>query len=87
MNRESRARISRAEVVTGAALLVAVVLHFGWCAWSLPRYGVLSSHGLETAACNWGTQLLAAIVGGLAILAAASGTLGYCLRSRALGWC
>lgn len=86
MNLESRTRISRAQVVTGAALLLAVVLHFGWCAWSVPRYGVLPSHGVETAACNWGTQLLAAIVGGLAILTAASGALGHCLHSRALGW-
>jgi ABC-type Co2+ transport system permease subunit len=63
-----------------------VAIHFGWCAWSLPRYGVVTSHGVETAACNWGTQLLAAMVGGLAALMAASGALRLWLRSRPLAW-
>lgn len=78
--------VARLEVVVGTLLLVLCIGHFGWCQWSLPRYGHASPHGLETSVCNWGTELAGMIFGVVALLTLASGLIGYRVRGRAYAW-
>ena len=81
-----RARVSKLELVAGPLLLTVAVAHFGWCKWSVPRHGVAGPHGLETAICNWGTELSGLVVGIIAVLTIFSGAVSYRLRSRAGHW-
>lgn len=78
--------IAKIEVVGGLLLLVLCVSHFGWCQWSVPRHGQQTAHGLETAACNWGTALAAMIFGLFAVFMLASGLIGYRVRARTFAW-
>jgi hypothetical protein len=63
----TRRRIATAELVLGGLLILAAAGLAAWCGWSLPRNGVMTAHGLETPACNWGTLILrgAAFASGL----------------------
>lgn len=86
LDETSRARISRKVLLAGTLLLAVVASHVGWCAWSLPRYGVVTAHGLETTACNWGTAVLGSTIGVLALITFVTGLVGHWARSRATIW-
>lgn len=86
MDATRRARISRGEIVFALLLLVLVAGHYGWCEWSLPRFGVVTAHGLETTSCNWGTMILSAFLLGLALVTLGTGVVSYWVRSRAAAW-
>ena len=61
-------------------------MHLGWCKWSLPRHGIVGPHGVETAACNWGTSLFSISLAIIAILTLVSGLIGLRLRDRTGFW-
>lgn len=82
----TRTVVSKLELGLGVFLFGIVGLYAGWCWWSLPRLGRMTAHGLETRSCNWGTELLAIIVGIVAVATLASGVLSYWMRSNAPRW-
>jgi hypothetical protein len=82
----ARSLISKMEIGAGVALIALCLAHVGWCRWSLPRHGVRTSHGIETAACNWGTSLTDIIVGAIAALTLLSGLVGHRLQSKTMPW-
>lgn len=58
-----RAVLPKAEIAVGSVLVVLCVAHFGWCMWSLPRFGEMSAHGLETVTCNRETRAFGIVLG------------------------
>ena len=81
-----RRLIARFEIGIGGALLALCFSYGGWCAWSLPRYGRQTPHGIETPMCNWGMEIVAIGAAGIALITMMSGFLGYAYHSKALGW-
>jgi hypothetical protein len=81
-----RTLISRIEIILGVALLLLIAGHVGWCRWSIPRHGIKTAHGIETAACNWGTSLFDITLGFIAVLTIVSGAVSYFARLRRVPW-
>lgn len=81
-----RSLIAKLEIAAGGVLLAVCIGHFSWCQWSVPRHGQATSHGVETAVCNWGTNPGSMVLAAVALLTVASGMLGYRVRSRTIAW-
>jgi hypothetical protein len=81
-----RLLVAKLEMALGAILLTLTLGHFSWCRWSIPRHGQMSPHGLETAVCNWGTELTGVALGAIGLLTFASGLIGYGAHRKTLGW-
>jgi hypothetical protein len=67
LSAKSRFQVARVEVFVGALLALSGVALCVWCSWSVPTHGVATPHGLETAACNWGTSMLALLNIGIGV--------------------
>jgi hypothetical protein len=80
----SRLTVARAEALLGGLLALLGVANCAWCSWSLPRYGVETAHGLETAVCNWGTGILTLLCIGMGVSILVLGL--FALWRRAAHW-
>ena len=78
----TRTLIAKIEIGISIGIVILCAMHFSWCSWSLPRYGVMTSHGIETSACNWGSSLLSIALVLIASLTLASGMIGLRVHSR-----
>ena len=82
----TRATIAKLEIAVAIGLVVLCAGHLGWCKWSLPRYGIAGPHGIETAACNWGSSLFSIGLAVIAVLTLASGFIGLRARAKTVYW-
>lgn len=78
-----RSSVALAELLVGLVLTLLVLSNVAWCAWALPRHGVLGPHGIETASCSWWVYMVRGIALVTGIPALVLGGLAY-WRSRSV---